>query len=774
VRYETGADFDEVSVEVKPFRLPRFTVDVTSAKTAFFPGDTVSLRGVARYTSGAPVANAPVTINFSAGGSWPPPLEWMETHNLTTDRSGAFALELGALPADLAEKLTLSASVQVLDPAGETIYGGASLLLSADKLAAEAVSELGEGLVPSTNNRLYVRVTDAAGKILPETPVKLKKTWDPGDPGLEAITDADGVARFQVDPGEPVTIVNPPLPKRRKKGPEELVLLGSAVDGFSGTELDVDGLKVLDRWRERVKPCSLLGVGGGAADSVQLAVLVGAGGQVREVVAGSSSRAAECVVRSLKSERAFAGKDRLWSISLDFEDPKSPYFSWSSANSVGNLDVSAQVEDALIVGRSCAASVAESGDLRNNFVLFAEKGSKRLRLEVMAGDSEATVPAAVSSCISRYLEGLELEEPAEESGAEAFTLSVEVPVEASDRPDRPTTWQGFSYEVSAFKGEEYYGKTTLNIRPGSIPDLRLRFSEVLVNPGDTVDLLALRGPNFNGYIPEKLALMQGSHQLIAFDFDPKKRTGKFKIPDDASGFATVEFSGARAVLYIRPKARLDVALSMEGTEFRPGQTANLLVQTTGAGGSGIPAGVTLSGVDSTLGTLVKLPGADEFARVTVQAQSSSPAFGMLDARALQTGQIAGDNAAQATILRISSLPPGPPGVESLSVSGAGILSLDGDYADSFYTFFEEVRAEVRKWEKEAPEGEVMTPKKMTELWERVLKAKPAEDPWGRPLHLSTLPGDFLLLTDPRMVVSDGTRLPEDIENWSNYVRREAP
>ena len=41
IRFESGSDSAEQQVEVKPFTLPRFTVDLTPAQTAFFPGDQI-------------------------------------------------------------------------------------------------------------------------------------------------------------------------------------------------------------------------------------------------------------------------------------------------------------------------------------------------------------------------------------------------------------------------------------------------------------------------------------------------------------------------------------------------------------------------------------------------------------------------------------------------------------------------------------------------------------------------------------------------------------
>jgi hypothetical protein len=36
-----------------------------------------------------------------------------------------------------------------------------------------------------------------------------------------------------------------------------------------------------------------------------------------------------------------------------------------------------------------------------------------------------------------------------------------------------------------------------------------------------------------------------------------------------------------------------------------------------------------------------------------------------------------------------------------------------------------------------------------------------------------LPSDLLELTDPRLLVADKRRLPEDVENWQTFVRENA-
>ena len=65
------------------------------------------------------------------------------------------------------------------------------------------------------------------------------------------------------------------------------------------------------------------------------------------------------------------------------------------------------------------------------------------------------------------------------------------------------------------------------------------------------------------------------------------------------------------------------------------------------------------------------------------------------------------------------------------------------------------------------------------LWTRAIEAcekrgEKATDAYGRRLKLSRLPADLLALTDPRAVVVVGTRLPEDVENWAQWVEKEKP
>lgn len=783
VAFESGAANDRVTVDVKPFQLPRFTLEAKSPKPAWRIGDSPAIEGVARYTSGAPVANASLRVTARGEGEWPPPPEWLEARTLTTDARGAFWFDVapdgGVVPADLRGQATIRYTLTATDDTGDTATGGAAALLAEDPIAAEAVTELAGGLVPSANNRVYLRVSTADGRILPGSSVRVTREWDPGDPGLEATADADGVARFQLDPGEPTTVVVPAMPVRPQ--PRRTVVsatLEDATDILMQAPVDLQGRVALDRWTAKVRTCADR-VPVGEQRVVDVSTLLGADGRVRQAeafVGSARSPLSRCVAARLAGETGPGGRDRLWNVSWRLTDPGTPSFAGSLGGVLGDLSgVQEAVDERLLDARACAAALYEDGGLPRAFRVRVEAGATAIALTPMADPATGGhVPAGVAACAERFLSGLRLDDPADDAGAGLLRISASVPVEPGQAEPAPTTFPGFALEVHVSSAGEPVGATVLRMPVGAVPTLRLRFSEVIVDPGATVELTAVRGPDFTGSFPEKMWLRQGDRSLVEFPFDEKARKATVSVPADIDGFVQVEWSGARALLYVRPKSDLALALTTDAATYRPGETANVTI-TARDGDAPVGAGVTLSGVDSTLATLAALPNPDAFARVTVRAISDAPAFGILDARALQTGQIAGENAAQAAVLRVTGLPTLPPGADRVDIARTmGTFTPDAELTDAFYALYRHARTEVRAWEAVAPAAEVLTAATMVKLWEQALRAHPAEDPFGRPLHLSTLPSDLLALTDPRFMASDGARLPEDVENWPVYVSAEAP
>ncbi len=746
--------------EVRPFRLPRFTVALTPAKSWWGKASQPTVKGVARYASGAAVRNADVRLKLWPVGDWPPPSAWLEEVVTRTDAQGAFTYALPAIPEDLVGKVTLTLSATVTEEAGESASGSTSLLLSEDAIAVEAVTELADGLVADTNNRLYLRVTTPDGAPLPNAKVHLRREWDPRDPGVDAATDADAVARVQVDPGQPVTVTEPALPIRppAPPAPIELGELTDVTDG--GTDLELR--QAADRLRVAWAPCARF-VDGGISDSVTFRV---SGGRVDGVWADNlPGYVLTCLRQNAGGGIAVRGS-RVVSGSLTLNDPGGPSLSADVSTFSGVAEVTDPLLDAVHLARGCASSTV-GGDLPAAWLWETTPGSRAIRVSEVRHEGEAGL-ATTAACVSRALSGVTLESPADT--AAAGLVSVSSFEGSSDEASRtsPASWPGFAYLVKV----EGVGQTTLRMHEGTVPDLRLRFSEVVVAPGDEVQLTAVRGPGFTGWFPDGFSLMQGDRLMVKFPFDPNNRAGTLTIPPDASGFGTVEWQGAKAVLYVRPKAELHVALT-NPTAWTPGGEGSLTVTTTNHG-SPTAAGVTISGVDSTMSALATLPAPDDWAGTTVLATSDSPAFGVLDAKALQTGQIQGDFALQATVLRISGLPPTSPAADSVTTSASGTPDVETPLSASFYAQYAELRTAERAWEKSAAASDLMTAERMVRLWEETLAKHPATDPFGRPLHLSALPGDLQALVDPRVVVADASHLPEDVENWSVYVATEAP
>jgi hypothetical protein len=748
------------SFEVKPFRLPRFTVNVSGTRAWWGKGDAPRLDGRAVYTSGAPVANAPVRVTVSASGAWPPPNDWLGERSATTDSAGRFTLDFPRVPDDLVGTATLRVSAGVTEEAGETAWGGSSLLLSEDALGAEAVTEFGAGLVADTNNRVYLRVTRPDGSALADTRIKVRRDWDSRDPGVDAQTDADGVARVQLDPGQPITVVEPSLPIRPPPPVPAVQLSRAWMGGDAEPADDLVDAALQDSLVTAWAPCAALGDRSG---TVQLRA--DRAGVTHLWAPDLPAPVRGCLLRQ-GARAALRGDARFVSYRVALHDPGGPRLSANTQSIEGqHADVPDLLAAAVSEARGCA-SASVDGAVPAGWVWEVSAGERAVRLTPVEARGERAL-AGVAACLRSRLSSPLLEAPADAAASGLLTVFSTTGREAAAGRTSPASWPGFSLLVSA----EGIGQTTLRMPVGEVPPLRLRLSEVVVDPGAEVQITAIRGAVYRGTLPEKLNLSQGDRVLTRIDLDPKNRTGTFVVPADAAGFASVDWEGAQAVLYIRPPTDLQLDLAATG-DWAPGQEATLALTTRDRRGP-VSAAVSLVGVDATMSTLAPLPGADDWADTTVLATSDSPAFGVLDARALQTGGVRGENAAQAAVLRVSQLPPVQPGADHVAVSAIVEPDVESPLAASFYPLYGEARKAVRAWEKTAGEADVMTAARMAALWEDTLAKHPATDPFGRSLHLSILPADLLALTDPRVMVADARHLPEDVENWNLYVIEEA-
>lgn len=779
VSWASGDASDDVAFTVEPFTLPRFRVEASTARPYYRAGDTPAIQGAVIYSSGAPVVGAKLDIQWEIAGAWPPPTDWQETRlpkQAVTGATGRFELALPKIPDDLQGKVTLTARISAVDPAGDRVAGAATVLLSQDGIEASAVTELGDGLVESFNNRLYVRVARPDGEVLRNTKIRVKRTWQPNDNGIEAVLDEDGVASLQIDPGAPVNIVIPAAPYRPAPRPP-LVRHGEVEELIAGDGASLADQVEIDRWLAALAPCAKF-----ASDDTeaQIGVRVAASGQV--ITAGGGGGALDrCVVAVVRTRRLPAGDERLFRIDFSFTDPDLPVLSPEIESAVGDApdELAPHVAAIAAAARDCLPRAA--GPLPELLSWRVAAGSKQLELGGWSRDpalADLPVTAAMGCVTSRVAAAsrIALADPADGDrlGVVRFAVSLPDGPDAGARP-QPTTMLG--YELDVIAEIEGAPSTKLRIAPGRVPDLRLRVSPVVTRPGDTITAQVIRGPEFTGTPPDELAI-----RCLKWNQDKQKlddqRKVAIRIDPKVEGWCEITGGGVRALVYVRPQAELAVAVSPKQPRYKPGDRAELVVETK-VGGHGAPAAVGLFGVDASLGQLAPLPGADDLARIRPKVETSTPAFGVLDGQALALGRIRGANAAAATVLRVTAIPP-PPALDAV-VDARATSTFDPveELTDHFYIVLAELHRQARAWEAKAPASEKMQPATMAALWRDALDAcrargEPVTDAYGRPLRLALLPPDLLALTDPRAVVVVGTRLPEDVENWAQWVAKERP
>lgn len=794
LRWVSGTASDEVVVRVEPFRLPRFRVQAAAARPFYQPGDRLSLDGSVLYSSGAPVANADLELSWSSAGAWPPPTEWMTGRlpkRATSDARGRFALELPAVPADLKGQATLFARIAATDPAGDRVESRAAILLSEDAIRLSAVTELAGGLVQGFNNRVFLRATTAAGRVLAGAELVVRRAWEPRDPGIVALADADGVAAFQVDPGPPVNVVIPPMPVRVPPAspPVSRSSVRDLLDDQGPTLAD---LGAIDGWDARLQPCARYLRAGGR--TVPIAVQVDAAGTVVAVAAGSghaeeredddpsdagpADPLAACAASSLRDARMPAGRPRLFAAQFAFSSPDLPALEPQFDSPAPPADgVVAAIERAALDGRPCLPASLEDGEMPRQLAWRTRAGSRDIEVNWAVRRHGLKLADAALSCVQARFVGLRLPRPAAFEALGAVWFGVEpAPRRAVGRPE-PITVLGYEFLVLAREDGKAVGTTRWRMNPGTVPAVRMRATPVLAEPGGTVEVEILRGPDFGGLMPKKLRLAHDGGAIEA-EVDAKTRSARFALPVDADGWYEAEFAGAKARVYVPPRASLALDVKPAQERYAPGQTAALAVRTT-AGGRPTTAAVGLFGVDESLGQIAALPGPDELARLRALPTMSSPAFEALDAQALALGRIRGANAAAATVLRVTARPQRAPADAPVVARADTIFDPVAELTDRFYVVLAELYAQVRAWEEKAPGDEKMQPATQARLWERSLdrcrsRGERVDDAFGRRLRLGNLPPDLLALTDPRAVVVAGTRLPEDVENWSAWVAREQP
>lgn len=777
---------DVASFTVEPFTLPRFRIDAAPPRPFYRPGDAPSITGAVVYSSGAPVARAALDIQWQFSGDWPPPREWEERllpKKAVTAANGRFELALPKLPADLQGRTTVTAFISAVDPAGDRVATSIPVLLSEEGIQVSAVTELGDGLVGGFNNRMYLRVTTPDGRVVPNAKVNVKRAWQPNDTGIATELDEDGVASLQLDPGTPTTIVIPAVPFRPAPRPP-LVTRGEVEELIGGEGASLADQVELDKWLAALVPCAKWVGETGAADDdmsdggsggVTIGFRVAAGGAIL-AAGGGASPLARCVVGIVKSRRLPAGSERMYTVTFNFGDPDLPKLTASVESALAVPEgLQQRIAERAASTRDCLPTANSEGPLPLALTWSVPAGSKEVSLGGWVKDPHGA-PSAALACVQSRMGGrIVLEEKTRADSLGLVRFSVELPERLQQQKPQPTTMVGYELLVSA--EVEGAPSAKLRVAPGTVPDLRLRVSPILAKVGDTITAELIRGPSFSGELPKELVMKHLKAEPVKAKLDDERKAA-FKIDPKATGWVEITGAGQRALVYVKPEGELAVSVTPGKDRYAPGQMAELSISTQ-LGGKGGKAAVSLIGVDQSLGQLVPLPGPDAMSRVQPTVTTSSRAFGTLDGQALALGRIRGANAAAATVLRVAEIPAAPELDAVVSTLARTQFDPVEELTDRFYIVLAELHAQARTWEASAPAKEKMRPSTMATLWRNALatvqkRGERVDDAYGRPLRLSRLPQDLLALVDPRAVIVVGTRLPEDVENWSAWVAKEKP
>jgi hypothetical protein len=626
---------------------------------------------------------------------------------------------------------------------------------------------LADGLAAGFNNRLYLRVTTADGRPLPDAAIAVKRAWDPKDEGVSARLDADSVTRVQIDPGAPVSVIIPARPYRQPPRAAFKVRRTRAHDLISDEQASLDDQVAMDRWLKLLSPCAKWV---GDESDAQVALAISSAGAVT----------ASAAYDQLSRQRLKAGNARLYGLTFSFDEPQLPKLETTIDQAVGEHPegleelIAAAARDA----RDCLPRRYD-GELPWILSWRLAAKSKTLSTQWVPAPNvkRRGFPASAQSCITRAIARRSLAKAATLPALGVVRYTLEQPATERRYKPRPTIMRGYELLVSASAGDQKVGQTKLRLRPGRIPPFTLRATPSVATVGGKIELKMLRGPGFRGGLPRVISVTHlGNTKAIKLPKDAKGTS--YTLPKDKHGWFSFAAHGSRALVFVPQDKRLSVAVKSEKPRYAPGTKAKLLISTR-AGQSPTQAAVGLFGVDASLEQLVPLPGADALQPLLPKVKMRSKAFGLLEGQALVQGRIRGKFAAEATVLRVSSVPT--PAQLDVIVSGEARTRVPAveTLTDRFYIVLDELYRMTRKWEREAPKGEQMRPATMAKLWNKALesceaKGKKVRDAFGRRLMLHRLPSDLLALTDPRQVVTVGTRLPEDVEDWRRWVLKRRP
>ncbi|MCC6622646.1 MAG: hypothetical protein IT385_15395 [Deltaproteobacteria bacterium] len=198
----------ERTVEVKPYVLPKFKVELTTARASYRPGERVSGTVSGRYFFGEPLRKGKVKLSAE---TFDVAANEIARAELVLDDMGSATFDI-TLPEALAGQPMLQGAATVrlvalvTDTAGQTHEGTRTLTIYQEPLRVTAIPEAGR-VIPGVDNVVYFVVTTPDGAPAPRASLSITQLSS-GIPIAhgQAETDATGIAEWRLTASGPTQL----------------------------------------------------------------------------------------------------------------------------------------------------------------------------------------------------------------------------------------------------------------------------------------------------------------------------------------------------------------------------------------------------------------------------------------------------------------------------------------------------------------------------------------------------------------------------------------
>jgi len=172
--------------EVRPFRLPRFKVEVLPDVSVVEPGATLTGKVLVLHTYGEPVEGADVRVDVETTPAWP-----LSPIRSQTNAEGLVTFEI-AVPSNVAGGTEIGLAAVASANTGRTEIGRGSARVAGHRLGIELLAASRGWFTWSQLNRGYVIVADAVGRPIPNAEVTLHLPEERGERETTGTSDAKG------------------------------------------------------------------------------------------------------------------------------------------------------------------------------------------------------------------------------------------------------------------------------------------------------------------------------------------------------------------------------------------------------------------------------------------------------------------------------------------------------------------------------------------------------------------------------------------------------